>query len=203
MSWRLVSDGPSRYFEFAAGARRALYSTKDGADGLIAAHAPVFLKQTHSSIIIDIDSSAERTGDGLLSRRQQCLGLKVADCLPVYLFTDEQICIIHCGWRGIVGGIARKARDLLGRYHYVLGASIGPCCYEVGADVAAQFTAQHPNAVQVRERRFYIDLKAAVAADLGAQNCLGALDLCTKCHPEYFYSHRAGDEGRNCALIMP
>ena len=202
MSWRLVAGGPSRYFEFVSGARRALYSTKDGADTLIAAHAPVFLKQVHSSTIIDVDASAERIGDGLLSRHKQCLGIRIADCLPVYLFADDRICIIHCGWRGIAAGIARLAKRRLGRYQYVLGASIGPCCYEVGAEVAAQFTARYPDAVQTRDGRRYLDLKTAVTADLGGQHCLGTLDLCTKCHPEYFYSHRAGDRGRNHALIM-
>ncbi|MBE0433381.1 polyphenol oxidase family protein [candidate division WOR-3 bacterium] len=201
MSWQLVSQGPSQYFAFTAGAHNALYSTKQGQDDLIETLEPVLLKQTHSSVIIDIDSPGERTGDGLISRRGQCIGVKIADCLPVYLFTQKTICIIHCGWRGITAGIARRAKDLLRRYRYVLGASIGPCCYEVEEDVAARFAAHYPGAVTIRESRYYLDLKSAVTADLGSRNLLGTLDLCTKCHPGYFYSHRRGDDGRNYALI--
>lgn len=201
MSWQLVSQGPSRYFSFMAGAHHALYSTKQEQDALIAVFKPVFLKQTHSSVIIDIDSPGVRAGDGLISRQARCIGIRIADCLPVYLFARDTMCIIHCGWRGITAGIARRAKDLLRRYRYVLGASIGPCCYEVGEDVAARFETHYPGAVTIRGSRYYLDLKSAVTADLGPQNLLGTLDLCTKCHPEYFYSHRRGDEGRNYALI--
>jgi copper oxidase (laccase) domain-containing protein len=163
---------------------------------------PVFLKQIHSSIIIDIDVHSERTGDGLISAAKRNIGLKIADCLPVYLFTPEKICIIHCGWRGIIHGIAREAARLLGEFHYALGASIGPCCYEVKHDVVNQFTQDYQNALQQRQGRHYLDLKAAVINDLGAENLLASLDFCTKCHSEYFYSHRRGDCERNYAIIV-
>ncbi len=201
MHWHLKSRGGIRYFQFATGKYSAIYSIKDSQDDLIRDLKPVFLNQIHSSVIVDIDTQDERTGDGLIGSGDTNIGIKIADCLPVYLFALEKICIIHCGWRGIIGGLAVAAREMLQEFHYALGAAIGPCCYEVQTDVADQFGQRYPTALQQRGDRYYIDLKAAVISDLGPRNLLGSLNYCTKCHPEYFYSHRRGDRERNYALI--
>lgn len=201
MDWHLVSNEGSRYFHFAWNGYSALYSTKHGQDDLLRVLKPIFLKQIHSDIIVDVDSGKERTGDGLVSSKSEYIGLKIADCLPVYLFALGKVCIIHCGWRGIIRGIARKAQEMFKDYHYVLGASINICCYEVKQDVADLFKKDYAQAITVRDGKYYIDLKSAVIKDLGARRLLGALDLCTKCHPEYFYSNRNGDTQRNYALL--
>ncbi len=197
----MTERGQIHYFQFSWGTASAIYSIKNGQDDLIRHFEPIFLKQIHSNIIVDIDVQAERTGDGLVSARKRNIGVKIADCLPVYFFTPEKTCLIHCGWRGIISGIAKEAGSLLKEFHYVLGASIGPCCYEVKQDVVDRFIQSHPNALQQRNNRYYLDLKAAVIDDLGTKNLLGSLDFCTKCHPEYFYSHRRGDRERNYAVI--
>jgi copper oxidase (laccase) domain-containing protein len=201
-NWHLSARGETRHFEFSWDNNSAIYSIKDGQDALIHLLEPVFLKQIHSSIIVDVDIQSERTGDGLVSAGKKNIGLKIADCLPVYLFTPGRTCIIHCGWRGIISGIAREAARMLGKFQYALGASIGPCCYEVKHDVVDQFIQDYPNALQHRKKRHYLDLKTAVINDLGSTNLVGSLDLCTKCHPEYFYSHRRGDRERNYAVIV-
>jgi copper oxidase (laccase) domain-containing protein len=201
MRWHLTSRGRIRYFQFTLGKHSAIYSIRDGQDDLIRDLRPVFLKQIHSSVIVDIDAHHDGTGDGLVGSGDKNIGVKVADCLPVYLFAPGQICIIHCGWRGIIGGLAIAARKMLQEFHYVLGAAIGPCCYEVQADVADPFGQKYPDALKQREDRYYVDLKAAVVNDLGPRSLLGSLNYCTKCHPEYFYSHRRGDRERNYALI--
>ncbi|UCG30241.1 MAG: polyphenol oxidase family protein [candidate division WOR-3 bacterium] len=200
MKWRLTSQGEIHYFQFTWHRDSAIYSLKKGQDAIIQNLDPVFLKQIHSNVIVDIDSKQERTGDGLISAGRHNIGVKIADCLPVYLFTPEKICIIHCGWRGVIEGIAKQAREMLKEFQYVLGASIGPCCYEVQHDVADRFIQSHPNALQQRESRYYLDLKTAVIDDLGRRALLGSLNYCTRCHPEYFYSHRRGDSGRNYAI---
>lgn len=201
MKWRLTAQGKAEYFEFKKSEHHAIYTTKHGQDNLVRGLNPIFCKQIHSKIIVDVDSAGEVTGDGLLSSTGRCIGVKVADCLPVYLFAQGKICIIHCGWRGIIEGIAREAKKILRNFHYVLGASIGPCCYEVQQDVAAIFIEKYAAAVKRRKGNYFLDLRAAVAQDLGTASLIGSLDLCTKCHPEYFYSHRLGDGQRNYALI--
>jgi YfiH family protein len=192
MSWHFVSTHECGYFEFIWGSYHAIYSTKTGQDLLIHALEPIFLKQIHSANIINIDSDEKRTGDGLSTVDNKCLGIKVADCLPVYLFSGKRISVLHCGWRGIINGIAKKAKELLHDFHYVLGASIGTCCYEVKNDVAHSFKNTYHNAIVMRDDKDYLDLRSAVIQDLGTERLLGSLDLCTKCHPELFYSHRGG-----------
>ena len=201
MNWQLVSKNEIRYFEFAWNNRSAIYSTRYGQQSLVHTLRPIFLKQTHSAVIVDVDVQREKTGDGLMSTMGKCLGIKIADCLPVYFFSSERICIIHCGWRGILEGIVRNAQEILGSFHYVLGASIGPCCYEVKEDVATFFKEDYAGALLTRNGKYYVDLKSAVVRDLGSEKLIASLNLCTKCHPEFFYSNRNGDTNRNYAIL--
>ena len=180
-----------------------LYSTKRGESAFLQEYNPILLKQIHSDVIIDIDCDSERVGDGIVTQRKNCaLGIRVADCLPVYLFNTERICVIHCGWRSIIKGIVRQAKVVMGNYKYILGASIGVCCYEIKEDVKRMFDEKYQGAVTTTNRGDFLDLKAAVIEELGERDKLASLDLCTKCHPEYFYSYRRGDKKRNYALIM-
>ena len=201
MNWVLVSENTACYFRFAWSDCAAIYSTKHGQESLLKTMKPTFLKQIHSNIIVNIDSGHEQPGDGLVSAANTCLGIKIADCLPVYLLSDNKICVLHCGWRGIIGGITTKAKEMFKPFSYVLGASIGPCCYEVKQDVVALFNKDHARAIIVRDDKYYLDLKSAVIKDLGHERLLGNLDLCTKCNPQHFYSNRRGDRQRNYALV--
>jgi hypothetical protein len=200
VNWELINVNKVQCFRFIWKEYRALYSTRNGQDHLLRVIAPVFLEQTHSATIVDVDSMNERTGDGLTASRGKRLGIRIADCLPVYAFARDRIAVIHCGWRGIIQGIAHELKKHLNDFHYCLGAAIGPCCYEVKEDVADRFKHDHALAILRRDGRYFLDLKAAVVQDLGEDNLLGSLDLCTKCHPEFFYSNRRGDTARNYAL---
>jgi YfiH family protein len=191
------------YFQYAQGPYKIIYTTIHGDKAAFEYFNPVLLKQIHSNYIIDIDTEQERSGDGIYTaKRDQTLGIKVADCLPVYLFNDKTMCIIHCGWRGILQGIARNAREIMKSYSYVLGAAIGPCCYEIGPDVEENFIKCCPTSVIRQGTKTFLDLKAAVIQELGRDHLVASLDMCTKCHGEYFYSFRRGDrKKRNYALI--
>lgn len=202
--WQLIEQENIKYFQFKWKNYLAIYSTKYGENEFLRKFEPVFLKQIHSDIIINLDSSDNRTGDGLiLQKRNFVPGLKIADCLPVYLFNDKKVCIIHCGWKSIIKGIVKRAGELMGDYKYCLGASIGPCCYEVKQDVVELFNKKYKNAIILKAQEYFLDLKSAVIEDLGNKDLLASLDLCTKCHPEYFYSYRRGDDKkRNYAVII-
>ncbi len=200
--WQLVREKDVIYYRAKWKDTVVIYSTKHGEDGFLRKFKPVFLKQIHSETIIDIDFNSERVGDGIVTRRKnRVLGIKVADCLPVYLFNPDKICIIHCGWRSIIKGIAQQANTIMDEYKYILGASIGVCCYEIKEDLMKLFKERYKRAVIYNNHRYFLDIKAAVVEDLGEKNLVASLDLCTKCHADYFYSHRRGDKKRNYALI--
>jgi len=124
----------------------------------------------------------------------------VADCLPVAVVGPGGVAMAHCGWRGLAGGIVAKAVETVDGDTAAIGPGIGPCCYEVGEEVLSEFG----DLDGVAEGRM-LDLPA-VATALLARAGVGAsesADLCTKCNPELFYSHRRDGErtGRQAGLV--
>jgi hypothetical protein len=72
------------------------------------------------------------------------LAVGVADCYPVVLVADSGIGIAHAGWRGVVSGVVpalRRAMEAAGvaPHSAAIGPGIGPCCFEVGPEVAGRF----------------------------------------------------------------
>lgn len=202
--WRLIEKKDMRFFQCKVDTYIMNYSTVSSDQSFLDYFKPILLKQIHSDTIINVDNTRTRVGDGMITQNKDLvLGIKIADCLPVFLFNEQRSCVIHCGWRGIVNNIARNASMLMREYRYILGACIGPCCYEVGEDTASFFKARYKNAVTCRKNKYFVDLKAAVIEDLGRDRLVGNLGICTKCHPEYFYSYRRGDKNkRNYSVAM-
>jgi len=201
--WILQNNEGFCFFEFNDDPYRLKFTVRQNKTHCKEQLSPTCLTQIHSSTIINIDHDDTRVGDGVISSDpRRVLGVKIADCLPVYLYNESTMCIIHCGWRGIIGGIARNARKLMNTYSYALGACIGSECFEVQCDVMELFRIDYPAAISNKNGRYFLDLKKAVIQDLGEASLVASLDLCTKCYPEYFYSYRRGDrENRNYATI--
>lgn len=143
--------------------------------------------------------------------------LHYADCVPIILVdkTKKAICVIHAGWRGTAGGIAKNAveklREELGSNPQDMLAAVGPaigsCCYPTGNDVAEQLNATVQNTdglIEYRDGQPHPDLKAVNGRQL-LESGVGQVDLssaCTACRPELFYSHRRfnGATGRQGAI---
>jgi purine-nucleoside/S-methyl-5'-thioadenosine phosphorylase / adenosine deaminase len=124
-----------------------------------------------------------------------------ADCLPIAVArTDERgVAVLHVGWHGLLGGIVEAGvRALGGRgLAAAIGPSIGPCCYEVGEEVAAPFRQRFGEDV-VRGRRLDLWTSAERALHAAGVERVDRFDRCTACEPEMFFSHRrdAGRTGR-------
>lgn len=186
----------------------------------------VTLKQLHSATVWYIDhqpiSGDILEGDALFTDQPDlALAVKVADCLPVYLFTppdyagQQVVALAHAGWRGtrrrivesLVTAISRKFRLPAADLHYAFGACIGPECYEIGPEVAREFhNFPAPAEFLIPEDdRFRLDLRVAnrqLLRTLGLKETAN-LNLCTKCTPGMFFSaRRDGVSGHNLALIM-
>lgn len=143
--------------------------------------------------------------DGLWSDvAGQGMLLLTADCLPIALVRPPggrrpAVAVLHAGWRGLLAGIVAAGAKALGggRLAAAIGPGIGPCCYQVGAEVAAPFREAFGGDV-VREGR--LDLWTSAERALRAAGCesVERVDLCTSCHPDRFFSHRrdAGRTGR-------
>lgn len=200
--WKLIEESGLKYFQFEFDNKVFLYSTKSGIDRFLEKYQPITLKQIHSAIIVDIDNESKVYGDGLVTSKNKPIGVKIADCLPVYIFSNNKIAVLHCGWRSIIKGILTEAVNILNDYQYVLGAGIGPCCYEVKSDVARLYAGRYSESLIHRDDKIFLDLKKTVIKELGSKNLIADLDYCTKCTQEYFYSYRRGDRERNYAILM-
>lgn len=136
--------------------------------------------------------------------------MRFADCAPVLFFDPVRrvVGIAHAGWRsvvaGVVGATVQTMAERLGcdpaDLWAGIGPTIGPCCYAVGSDVAAAVEAACPpgtGVVRDGDGRTYLDLPAAVQAQLRAAGVEQIEDagLCTACHVDEFFSHRA-EHGR-------
>jgi purine-nucleoside/S-methyl-5'-thioadenosine phosphorylase / adenosine deaminase len=139
--------------------------------------------------------------DGLWSDEPgQAMMLLTADCLPIALGrangSKPALSLLHVGWRGLLAGIVAQGANALGggRLTAAIGPGIGPCCYEVGDEVAEPFRVAYGDEVVPNGR---LDLWSAAEQALRAAGCdeVERTDLCTYCHPERFFSHRR-DRGR-------
>jgi polyphenol oxidase len=160
------------------------------------------LKQIHSASCLAAEGRAGLLGEGdalIENQPGSVVAVKTADCIPI-LLVDERlraVAAVHAGWRGTVARIAAGAVAAMGRrfgtrtedLHAAIGPGIGKCCYEVGAEVAAQFGGQG---------RGHIDLAAANRRQLEEAGVtparVYASNLCTMCRGEEFDSFRRDRE---------
>ncbi len=124
----------------------------------------------------------------------------VADCLPIAVTGTGGVAMVHGGWRGLAGGIVATAVERVGAGVAAIGPGIGPCCYEVGDEVLAEFADLEGVAVGRM-----LDL-TAVASRLLERSGVEEIDasgLCTSCNPELLFSHRRDGErtGRQAGLV--
>jgi polyphenol oxidase len=139
------------------------------------------------------------------------LVVQSADCVPVLLAAPGAVGAAHAGWRGSatnVAGEAVRALEALGAARQTLrawlGPAIGPCCYEVGGEVAAQFAGDF---VRTGGGGYRLDLKSVNAAQLEAagvpRESIAVHPACTKCGGDKFASYRkdGAKAGRMIALV--
>lgn len=196
---RLTEDDPGRVGEN----RRRFLAAAGSAETPLA-----FNRQVHGAEVREADPAANGApADGLLTSRAGLpLLVFTADCFPVALVrangSTPAAALLHAGWRGVLAGIAEAGVAAVGAgCHAVVGPGIGPCCYEVGEEVAAPFRARFGPRVLRRGR---LDLPEAIGMALreaGAAH-VARTELCTACNPQLFFSHRrdGGRTGRQGAL---
>ncbi|MGC8528669.1 MAG: polyphenol oxidase family protein [Leptospirillia bacterium] len=167
----------------------------------------VTLSQVHKSVVVSEmecrPGQSRPWGDGLCSGPGgRKIGVWTADCLPVLLASPSghHVAALHAGWRGAAAGIVREGLRILcgeagvlpGEVLVVMGPCIGPCCYDVGPEVWSAVWEGTPG--YCPESQLRLDLRGLVAfqlreAGVPVEN-IGSLALCTRCHPDLFFSHR-------------
>ena len=126
-----------------------------------------------------------------------------ADCLPIVLAragaADPAVAVLHAGWKGLLAGIVEAGVDALGggTLTAAIGPGIGPCCYEVGEEVSSLFDAD-----LTRDRRLDLWAAAERALRVAGVERVDRLDLCTRDHPELFFSHRRDGRARGVQGVI-
>lgn len=119
---------------------------------------------------------------------------------------NRAVAAVHAGWRGTVQEIVPKTIFEMQRHFgtrpqnliVAIGPGIGPCCFEVGAEVAVQFGLTG---------RAQIDLVETVLRQLrrngGTMGQVATANECTKCNAALFESYRRDKEsaGRMISAI--
>ena len=166
--------------------------------------------------------SAIKNTDALITNEPGLpLMLCFADCTPIMFLDPENgaIGIAHAGWKGTMEKIARKTLEAMGKEFGTepskclagIGPSIGPCCYEVGAEVEEACRRAFPD----KSDKLLLQKGEKVRLDLWAANRLQLLEAgmlpgniemaeqCTACENPWYFSYRAagGTTGRIAALI--
>ena len=172
-------------------------------------------RQVHGNRVAEVNAAGggqvRPNTDGLVTRTPEIgLLLRFADCQPVLLYDPENhaLGLVHAGWRGVAQGIARRAvaamQGAFGSRPEALlaglGPAIGPCHYTVGKEVAAVMAYALPDwhkAMSADGDGWRLDLSVANAQQLAVAGVrqIEQAHLCTACHSDEFFSHRA-DNGR-------
>jgi YfiH family protein len=148
--------------------------------------------------------ATDRTGVALV--------VQSADCVPILLAAPGGVAAAHAGWRGTAENVARAAVEALSKLGVAagdarawLGPSIGPCCYEVGGEVAARFAGEFVRAGC--GGRYRLNLAAVNVAQLEAagvrRESIAVHPACTRCGGDDFASYRRDGvrAGRMIALV--
>jgi len=138
--------------------------------------------------------------------RGTALAVTVADCVPVFIaHPSGAIALLHSGWRGTAARITERGIAALEHRGFPaseLRVHTGPAicgrCYEVSAEVYAQLTGTNPG------KPTTVDLRALIADHaraLGVRHITSS-SSCTRCNNDRFFSHRAGDSGRQLGVMQ-
>ena len=159
------------------------------------------------------------TCDALVTRERGVLLMALsADC-PLVMLGDAEAGVAglaHAGWRSAFGGILAgtlEAMESLGarpeRVTAAISPAIGRCCYEVGGELRAAAPVDEATSRRLfREHgeKWLLDLvgfsREMLQASGVAEEKIESADLCTRCHPEMFFSARRNARtGRQAAVI--
>ncbi len=176
----------------------------------IAPDAFVRGRQVHGVEVVEVGAEhagrvvgeRRRGADALCTRARGIVLLSLAaDCIALGLVDVQAgvLAIAHAGWRPE-------------RMRAVISPAIGPCCYEVGEEVASR-ALRRPGGEEAvwvdrtePDRRPRLDLGALVHADLRTAGLTAAHiehhGACTRCERSRWFSYRGGDQSARFGLAL-
>lgn len=163
------------------------------------------MQQTHGNNLFEVKSfeNIKQNTDSLItSNKDLALAVRVADCIPLLLYSASLIAAVHVGRRGLINEVAAKtvakmrtlgAIDISG----VAGPHICGDCYEVGDDLAEQIHKSHPT---TGGKKGHLNLFAGLKDQIKEVN-LENVNICTKENNQYFSYRNSAEPGRQVGVI--
>ncbi|MDD5606387.1 MAG: polyphenol oxidase family protein [Candidatus Pacebacteria bacterium] len=151
-------------------------------------------EQVHKDKIVKVNLKSKRTkADGLFTNDKRiALGITVADCLPVFIYNNQEFALIHCGWRGLSLNILNKIK--INNSKVLIGPGILKCHFKVKKDVQEIFSSKinHIDLQAIAEKQL-------ILSGVKKKN-IKKVRECTFCSNKYF-SYRRGDKQAMLAII--
>jgi YfiH family protein len=184
---------------------------------LLGVAEPLFLKQVHGTVIHRAARSAQGLdGDGwtLGSGDEEgiCVGVYVADCVPLYLWSDDgkYAGVFHAGWKGMAAGMPTKAVEALAErgarpesLRAAFGPHIGVDVYKVGPELGKSFPA---SSFSSRADGEHLDLHADARRQLKKSglhdDSIGPVPPCTATQPDDFFSFRRDKQDARMLAVI-
>lgn len=161
------------------------------------------VRQVHGRGVVRVGAAGDAGAADALWTTASGLPLAVftADCFGVVLHSDAAVGVAHAGWRGADAGVVAALRDEMGLAGHdpiraEIGAGIGPCCFEVGPEVAERFK---DHVGETTWGTTSVDLVNAIEGQL-AGIATWYVDGCTH-HEDTWFSHRRDQTGRRLGTI--
>ncbi len=131
------------------------------------------MEQHHTAKVMYVQRKGVYKCDGLVTEnRGVALQVKVADCFPVFLFSEDTKVkgVLHAGWRGVSKGIIENARKIFSsltsaKIISVIGPGICPKCYEVGEEFFTHFK-KYKNFLKRKDKRVFLNLFGVIKEKL-------------------------------------
>jgi YfiH family protein len=164
--------------------------------------------QTHSTVVNRAEAGSRGVpGDGLWTDAPGLPMLALgADCVLMALARTNgdspALAVVHAGWRGLIDGVVEQTAQVVGpKFAAVVGPAIGPCCYEVGEEVASRFRARFGREITTDGKLDLWTSAERAARDAGAVE-VERVDLCTNCNPDLFFSERRTGRPRGTQGVL-
>jgi YfiH family protein len=159
-----VSDDPANVIE---NRRRVAEAIGVSADRL------VIVTQVHGRDVVNAnEAAADSSGDVIIDYGDEfAVAVLVADCLPILLVDEDSptLAVVHAGWRGLQNNVLESALEHFEHHdavHAFVGPSISAATYQVGPEVAQNFTNVPGALTPDAGDRSRLDLRAVAVAQL-------------------------------------
>jgi len=163
------------------------------------------VRQIHSDKILVADrAGCLGEGDALITNQPGItLSIRTADCLPILMadVRNRAVAAVHAGWRGTLLEIAPKTIQAMNKQFgtrpedvvIAIGPGIAACCFEVGPEVAIQFSGLFPERGNL-DQRTKVDLVETnlrlLGRNDGSMRQIATSGLCTCSREDLFHSYR-------------